>query len=468
MRIACVNAPWYLLDTDGLSKHGVRAGCRWPSLGLGGGERLAEMRGNIYMPFVFHMAYAAALCQQYGHDVLCYDAIADCDRLTVFYHRIEEFDPEVIVFETASASWPHDLPIIQYLAAQGYKLCLVGPHASTYADVLIQEPFVTYIAQGEYDFASLAIANGGPPGVYPMNLPTDLDALPFPVLELPTCYHYNDYYGFPEFFEKPSFQCWTTRGCVYSCSYCLWTHTLYRVNGHPSYRQRSAENVLAEVDDRVQRLGFKHVLFDDDTFNIAGREEPGSQGYDRIVGICDGMAKRGMQWSWMGRMDTCSLDLMKQMYDSGAMACKLGAESFSDRTLKAVTKHLSASIMVDRIRALVDYGYRVYLAVTTMIPGETEEDRKQTDQILEELVEIGVKYQKPYMTPIPGTVLFQQFKDAGYDMESDFSLYDGGAGKLNRLIEDFNIKHGVKGFETGRHTYDLPVSHSGLPVPESS
>jgi len=215
-------------------------------------------------------------------------------------------------------------------------------------------------------------------------------------------------------------------------------------------------------------MGFRHVLIDDDTFSIVGREIPGSRGYDRVVGICDGMRDRGYEWSAMTRLDVHSLDLFKRMADSGCVGIKVGAESFSDKTLKGVTKHLKSQEMIDRIKAIIDMGVCLYLATTTYIPGESEDDRKRSGEILEELSIYGgdrLKWQRPFMTPLPGTPLYNMFKAQGYFDEDrmDWSLFNGGAGQLHDVIIDFNRKHGVEGFDTGRDVMDEKPHYAGQP-----
>ncbi len=460
-RIVLANAPWYVFE-NGEHKHGVRAGCRWPSLGPGGGPHLAQMRGNVYMPYPFIMGYTSSLLEKHGHDVMYYDAIADMDTISIFYMKIDAFNPDIIILETATASIDTDLRYAEYLHNAGYKIALVGPHATVYADDLIKLPHVTYILKQEYDDLALHIANNpDDKGIHSGALPDNLDDRPFPHLEPPTAYYYNDYFGFGQY-KRPQVQIWTTRGCLYNCNFCLWRHTMYDDKGRGIYRQRSAQNVLDEVDDRVERLGFKHVLFDDDTFSIVGREGKGSRGYDRVIGICDGMRERGVEWSFMTRVDCHSTDLFKYMVDSGAVACKVGIESFIDRTLKGITKNLTGDQEIGVVEDLVDMGLSVYLATMTYIPGETEDERQETTQILNYLGSLGVKWQRPHCTPIPGTPLFDIFKAEGYDLESDFSLFDGGAGKLHNIVEDYNKRHGAGEFDTGRHEHPHYKGQSGL------
>jgi len=448
MRIALLNPPWYVYDDSRGHLHGVRAGCRWPSLGPGGGPHLNMMRNNIYMPYPFVMGYTASLLEQYGHDVMFYDAICECDDMQTFYLKVMNFKPDVAIVETSSASITHDLGICDMLAEYGIRVALVGPHATAYAADMIKHPSVTWVLTQEYDDQAVELANGllAEQTVCSGPLPDDLDARPFPVLELPQAHFYQDHYGF-DWFERPQVQIWTTRGCPYSCSFCLWRHTMYDDDGKGSYRQRSAGNVLSEVDHRYEVLNFRHFLFDDDTFSVVGREGTGSRGYDRVVGIAEGMKERGYEWSYMTRLDCHSLNLFEYMRDCGAVALKVGAETFSDKTLHGIEKRMTGEAQLDRIKALVELGYGVYLATTSYIPGETEDDRKRNTDILEELAQIGVKWQRPHMTPLPGTPLFRQFQAAGYFADPDWSLFDGGAGLLHDVIEDYNRNAGAGDFD---------------------
>ncbi|MCX8036536.1 MAG: B12-binding domain-containing radical SAM protein [Candidatus Sumerlaeia bacterium] len=60
----------------------------------------------------------------------------------------------------------------------------------------------------------------------------------------------------------------TERGCPYACTFCVYSvlHGLYP--GQPRFRRRSVENVLAEVEDRVHRLGLRHIIFHDEILGM--------------------------------------------------------------------------------------------------------------------------------------------------------------------------------------------------------
>ena len=74
----------------------------------------------------------------------------------------------------------------------------------------------------------------------------------------------------------------STRGCPYRCEFCS------NVVFGGSYRARSSENVVDEIED-ILKLGYDRVAFADDLFTL-NRE--------RVFGICDEILRRKMRFSW--------------------------------------------------------------------------------------------------------------------------------------------------------------------------
>jgi len=411
------------------------------------------MKGKIYAPYPFHMAYASSLCREDGHDVWFYDALTECDSIAVALMKMENFAPEITFVNISAASEEKDLAIAKSISLMGSKICLVGSHATVYAERLIKLPFISYITLGEYDLAAAKISRGGADGIYPVELVQQLDTLPFPILEGPAAMYYNDTFTFAPFFNPGQIQIWTTRGCRWACSHCVWANTMYDIKGKGRYRQRTAGNVLSEIDYRCSRLPVGNVLFDDDTFSDVMKEVKGDPAYDRLTGICDGMEKRGLQWGAMTRIDTNSLEMWKRFYESGMIGCKIGIESFSVRTLKKIKKGCRINDIADRVCDILDIGVKVYASTMAHIPGETEEDRELTvntlSQIRSQYGQDKFNFQRQHATPYPGTPLYEQFKAAGFDMDSDLSLYDGGGSRMHALVEAYNKKTNVQGFEDG-------------------
>jgi anaerobic magnesium-protoporphyrin IX monomethyl ester cyclase len=112
------------------------------------------------------------------------------------------------------------------------------------------------------DVAGTAVQRDGVLQVNPHRpLATDLDRLPFPAYDLISLADYRS-------FSNHSFQdcsrsafLFATRGCPYSCCYC---HQLFGKR----IRRRSAESILAEMKDHVDKRGICDFVFVDDVFNV--------------------------------------------------------------------------------------------------------------------------------------------------------------------------------------------------------
>ena len=104
---------------------------------------------------------------------------------------------------------------------------------------------------------------------------TDLDSLVFPARDMMehnggNIFAYNKNYS-----DGGSTVFISSRGCPYNCSFCaspgIW---------HRNVTFRSSENVLAEVDEIVEKYNIKQLRFSDDTFTLKR---------DRLFKICKGL-----------------------------------------------------------------------------------------------------------------------------------------------------------------------------------
>ena len=81
----------------------------------------------------------------------------------------------------------------------------------------------------------------------------------------------------------------TARGCVFSCTFC---HIVYQ---HDAYRHRSADEIVSEVADVMDRYGANYINFWDDlTFYKLSQAE-------RIV---DGILDSGRHFHWSAAVRT--------------------------------------------------------------------------------------------------------------------------------------------------------------------
>ena len=83
----------------------------------------------------------------------------------------------------------------------------------------------------------------------------DLDLLPLPDKQL-----FENYVNY-----KDDYMILTSRGCIYSCSYCCesFMNKLYHNN---FYRRRTVDSVINELKVMKERYHFKRVMFNDALF----------------------------------------------------------------------------------------------------------------------------------------------------------------------------------------------------------
>jgi len=235
------------------------------------------------------------------------------------------------------------------------------------------------------------IAGAGDAGYAdPRPFGADLDALPFPARDLlPN----EEYIRFGR--RKYGYSITTvmsTRGCPYQCEFCS------NVVFGASYRERSPENVLDEVEQAL-RLGYERISFADDVFTLDAR---------RVRAICAEIERRGLRFAWecLGRVDTFDDATAAAMKDAGCFRVFFGIESGNDAVLELMKKKITAA----EARAAVECAHRAGLEVGAFFivcyPGETDDSVLDTLRFATSLPLDYVGLTMPY--PLPGTALLER------------------------------------------------------------
>ena len=217
----------------------------------------------------------------------------------------------------------------------------------------------------------------------------NLDSLPMPARDLIDILKYSDYMKTGVY---PVTTMMTSRGCPFQCIYCSKPVTGF------GFRAISPENVIKEIESLIDKYGVKEIIFYDDSFTI---HRP------RLMEICDLIIQKEIKVRWQceTRVNIVDEELLKKMKQAGCYLIAYGIESGSNRVLQLLRK----GITTDQVKKAVDFtkkaGIQVLGYFMLGIPGETEEEIRQTIKFSKNL---NIDFaQFSIATAYPGTVLYQ-------------------------------------------------------------
>ena len=426
LKVLLINLPW---QRDG--RWGVRAGSRWPHIK----DDLEE--GN-YLPFPFFLAYSVSLLRKYGFEAYLMDAIAQKIREDKLLADINKISPDLLVAETSTPSLNYDLTLLQKIGNKDFKICLCGPDFNIRSpNFLKQHKFVDYILIGEYEFTLLnlveKLSNNESLNTISglifrenndiaVNMPgalIDLDTLPWPLREGLSMDKYLDT---PGSIPLPSVQILASRGCPFSCNFCLWPQLMYHGN---IYRTRNIIDVVDEMEYLVKNMGFVSVYFDDDTFNV---------GKERMLSLCQEIKRRDLQnipWAIMARPDLMDEEVLIQMKRAGLAAVKYGVESASQELINKCGKSMDLKKVEKMILFTKSLDIKTHLTFTFGLPGETKATLQRTIEYALKLKPYSVQFS--ITTPFPGTAYFKELDRNGLIVNKNWDDYDGNLKSVMRL-----------------------------------
>ena len=220
----------------------------------------------------------------------------------------------------------------------------------------------------------------------------DLDQIPFPARNLFPNRMYMDHWT--KHFGYSATTVMTTRGCPFSCEFC--SNAVFGT----SYRERSSENVLNEVEEALA-LGYERIHFADDVFTL---------NKSRILQICDGIQSRGMDFKWecLGRVDSVDKATAAAMKKAGCDRILFGIESGDEATLRLMGKRISLEQAAGAIETAKSAGLKTGAFFILCYPGENDDNVLKTIRFATSLPLDYLSFTMPY--PLPGTRLFERVK----------------------------------------------------------
>lgn len=292
--------------------------------------------------------------------------------------------PPVVGIYTNLMTKLNVLPMIGWCKEAGAHVVVGGPEPPHYADRFLDHGAdAVVVGEGEVTLEEIvpALAKLGPhrlhdiPGVVfrdesgatvrNASRPQlkDLDAQPFPDREAIDLQAYIDTWRTHHGLGSVSLI--TARGCPYTCKWC--SHTVFG-NTH---RRRSPENVVAEIEQIVERYNPDQVWYADDVFTIHR---------SWFLKYASLLQERGIKkpFECISRADRLDAEVIEALSGMGCYRLWIGAESGSQRVLDAMTRKTRVEDVQEKTRMLQKAGIQTGMFIMLGYEGEELSDIEAT------------------------------------------------------------------------------------------
>ena len=220
----------------------------------------------------------------------------------------------------------------------------------------------------------------------------DLDSLPFPDRYKMK----NELYINPET-NKPMALIMVSKGCCFSCKYCLSP-----IISGKKVRYRSAESIFSEIKDCVVNHNITNFFFKADTFTVNKQN---------VLRLCSLIKQANYQsrinWVATSRVDTLDEEMIKEMKSAGCSLLAIGFESGSNETLSEIQKN--TTITQNLTVAKLCHKYRIKILGYFLI-GFPWEDEKSLEATRRHIWNINADYiEISIVVPFTGTPIFEEY-----------------------------------------------------------
>ncbi len=410
MKVLLVTAPWSFAEVTPRHLHDS-SGLLGRVLGIG--NRTIKAASPP-----MGLLYIASMLRTQGHEVSLADG--SDQSLAQMLALIEATGPELIGIGVMTPQWPKSQQLARAFKEQFEIPILVGgPFPTVWRERCLQEcDAIDYVIAGEAEQITVELVEamlgqrelGSVKGLawrdgdqLVMNpaapVPKDLDALPFPARDLVDVARYTP--TLVRYKRLPTTQFFSTRGCPFGCHFC-WVN--------PIYRKRSIPNIMAEIDECVERWGIRDITFfdDDSTIDLAHTEA-----------IADAILESGhdITWAINARVDGgLTPRLLNKLKRAGVWRILFGIESGVQDNLDTMRKRTKTAQIREAVHITRDADISAYGTFIFGTPGETYQDGLAT---IDFACSLPLEFASfTALAPFPGTAFYDQIdKDRMYDWD---------------------------------------------------
>lgn len=336
------------------------------------------------------------------HEVKILDAKAENLSLDAIKKGILDFNPDVVCLWTIQMYYLKDIHLLKFAKSKGYKTVFIMNEAIFLDQIMKRFEFVDFTAHRLREFVLRDLMNNidKPESVKGIIFRKgkkiidngkldygDFSKLPLPAYDLAPMDKYS----------KDYIPIYTSRNCPFKCTFCFW--------GNSKWFGRTAEQMFKEIETLVNKYGYRHIGFLDQTFTMSR---------ERVIEFCNKVIKRSLKFEWWCESTVTLVDeeLLNLMYKAGCRRIFYGVEHVNEKILHNIKKYQTKEQIIKAIKLTEKAGIHPVVPLMIGLPGETKESIKELSSF--------IKKAKPWnyhvIFPIahPGTELYEQAKKKGW------------------------------------------------------
>jgi hypothetical protein len=180
------------------------------------------------------------------------------------------------------------------------------------------------------------------------------------------------------------------------------------------YRHKSLERIIEEIKAAASQK--RHMFFIDD--NFAANKKRTKELLRAMIAN-----KIKVQWSAQVRTDIAKdLELVELMAEAGCFAVYIGFESINPKTLALYNKGQGIDDIDNSIRLLKKHSINIHGMFVLGSDTDDIQTIKNTGEYAKRLDIDSIQFMM--LTPLPGTPVFEELKEQGRLLHTDWSKYD--------------------------------------------
>jgi anaerobic magnesium-protoporphyrin IX monomethyl ester cyclase len=383
-------------------------------------------KGKAFVPAFepLGLLYISAVCKQHGYEVYVLDAFREELSIQQVKNIIVKMQPDVVGFTSCVSNGNVIYELGKWINNEYPDIVIVfgNVQASVYAEAFLRNKCCDIVVNGEGEFTFLKIlgalekrqndfsdipsisylANGKFVTTSKPEVVEDISQLPLPDRDAvkQELYNLSSISNMPYFARKNgvSKHMFASRGCPYSCSFCV-------VHNKRKQRCNTISRVVDEMETLINKYKAGYIFIMDPIF-IANKQW--------VIGICKEIKKRGLDFKWgcEGHVNFIDQELVEEMESAGCYDMAFGIESGVQHILNNINK----GTRIDKIKESVKIvKNKTKIKVSGLfilgLPGENYQDSLETIRFAKNLPLDMAQFS--ILSPYPGSPIFYELKEKG-------------------------------------------------------